>query len=195
MVEFSDNGYFEEKVLDIFDRKVELIFSCEFEKNKILLFKFLEDFDVDDKFDRYEESRLLFKNYERADIEEETFLLDGFWIKAKNLDSSKVLDSCDNVFKVYVDPMNLCSKEEIIEYLKSDNADELFKSAVKLVMHNGGASSSFLQRRFAIGYSRAAKLIDIMEAFGFVAPMNGEKYRKVLITPEMYKEYFSEDFV
>ncbi|MBP3581450.1 MAG: hypothetical protein J6J33_01710 [Clostridia bacterium] len=185
----------EEKVIDVLYGGIKLVTSYSFENNKVVLFEFCGDKTLSDVFDVYDKIKEIFDEFKDVTLEEETFLLDGFWIKAKNLDSSKVLDSCGNVLKVYVDPMNLCSKEEIIEYLKSDNADELFKSAVKLVMHNGGASSSFLQRRLAIGYSRAAKLIDIMEVFEFVAPMNGEKYRKVLITSEMYKEYFGEDFV
>lgn len=185
----------EEKVIDVLYGGIKLVTSYSFENNKVVLFEFCGDKTLSDVFDVYDKIKEIFDEFKDVTLEEETFLLDGFWIKAKNLDSSKVLDSCDNVFKVYVDPMNLCSKEEIIEYLKSDNADELFKSAVKLVMHNGGASSSFLQRRFAIGYSRAARLIDIMELFGFIGPVTDERFREVFITPEKYKEYFSEDFV
>lgn len=72
--------------------------------------------------------------------------------------------------------------------------DENFKIAVKTVMMNGSASISYLQRRLGIGYSRAAKIVDQMEDKGFVAPNTGAKTRKVLITPEQYKEEFGEDF-
>ncbi len=72
--------------------------------------------------------------------------------------------------------------------------DSYFKTALKQVMQNGGASTSYLQRRFSIGYSRAAKIIDQMEDRGYIAPATGSKVRKVLITPEQFKEEFGEDF-
>ncbi len=72
--------------------------------------------------------------------------------------------------------------------------DGYFKQAVKLVMQNDGASVSYLQRRLSIGYARAARIIDQMEDKGYIAPATGSKVRKVLITPEMFKEEFGEDF-
>jgi S-DNA-T family DNA segregation ATPase FtsK/SpoIIIE len=48
--------------------------------------------------------------------------------------------------------------------------DELFESAVKLVVSGGAASTSMLQRRFKIGYTRAARLVDLMEQRGIVGP-------------------------
>ncbi len=72
--------------------------------------------------------------------------------------------------------------------------DGYFKKALKIVMLNGGASTSYLQRRLAIGYSRAAKIIDQMEERGYIAHASGSKQRQVLITPEKFKEDFGEDF-
>ena len=72
--------------------------------------------------------------------------------------------------------------------------DSLFKVALKTVMQNGGASTSYLQRRLAIGYSRAAKIIDQMTDKGYIAQANGSKQRKVLITPEEFREQFGEDY-
>ncbi len=72
--------------------------------------------------------------------------------------------------------------------------DEYFKVAIKTVMQYGGASTSYLQRRLSIGYSRAAKIMDQMELRGFIAPATGSKTRKVLITPEQFKEEFGEDY-
>jgi DNA segregation ATPase FtsK/SpoIIIE, S-DNA-T family len=61
---------------------------------------------------------------------------------------------------------------------------ELFKSAVKIVLEAGKASTSLLQRRLKIGYARAARLLDLMEEKGIVGPQEGSKPRKVLISPE-----------
>ncbi len=72
--------------------------------------------------------------------------------------------------------------------------DQYFKIAVKYVMQNGSASTSYLQRRLSIGYSRAAKIMDQMEDRNYIAPANGQKFRKVLITPDQFKEDFGEDF-
>ena len=59
--------------------------------------------------------------------------------------------------------------------------DELFDDAVRLVIECGQASISMLQRRFRIGYSRAARLIDTMELKGIVGPHQGSKPREVLV--------------
>jgi DNA segregation ATPase FtsK/SpoIIIE, S-DNA-T family len=60
--------------------------------------------------------------------------------------------------------------------------DELYDQAVQLVKEMQTASVSMLQRRFRIGYTRAARLIDAMEATGIVGPYEGSKPREVLIT-------------
>ncbi len=75
-----------------------------------------------------------------------------------------------------------------------ESVDALFKVALKTVMQNGGASTSYLQRRLAIGYSRAAKIIDQMTDKGYIAQANGSKQRKIIITPEEFKEQFGEDY-
>lgn len=65
--------------------------------------------------------------------------------------------------------------------LHEEPEDEYFDEAVKLVVEEETASVSMLQRRFRIGYNRAARLIDDMEARGVVGPPNGSKPRDVLI--------------
>ncbi|WP_188387666.1 DNA translocase FtsK [Priestia taiwanensis] len=62
--------------------------------------------------------------------------------------------------------------------------DELYDQAVRLVKEMQTASVSMLQRRFRIGYTRAARLIDAMEAMGIVGPYEGSKPREVLITKD-----------
>lgn len=61
--------------------------------------------------------------------------------------------------------------------------DELYDDAVKLVVTTGSASISMVQRRFRIGYARAARLIDMMELAGVVGPYQGSKPREVLVSP------------
>lgn len=64
----------------------------------------------------------------------------------------------------------------------SSSVDETFETAVKIVIEARKASTSYLQRRLGIGYSRAAKLIDDMEDKGIVGPPNGSKPREVLVS-------------
>ena len=62
--------------------------------------------------------------------------------------------------------------------------DELLEQAVNLVLSTGQASSSSIQRRFRIGYTRAARLIDTMEELHIVGPNTGSKPREILMTSE-----------
>jgi S-DNA-T family DNA segregation ATPase FtsK/SpoIIIE len=70
----------------------------------------------------------------------------------------------------------------------SQEDDDLFDDAVRLVFEFGKASTSLLQRRLRIGYGRAAHLIDMMERDGLVGPADGSKPREILKAPNYYKE-------
>jgi S-DNA-T family DNA segregation ATPase FtsK/SpoIIIE len=59
--------------------------------------------------------------------------------------------------------------------------DPLFEDAARLVVAAGQASASLLQRRLKVGYARAARLVDMMEAAGLVAPQEGSKPREILV--------------
>jgi S-DNA-T family DNA segregation ATPase FtsK/SpoIIIE len=59
--------------------------------------------------------------------------------------------------------------------------DNLYKDAVRIVVSEGRASTSLLQRRLSIGYGRAAKLVDTMHRNGLVGPADGSKPREVLV--------------
>lgn len=76
-----------------------------------------------------------------------------------------------------------------------EEEDELFPAAVRLVVAHGQASTSMLQRRFKIGYGRAARLLDLMERRGIVGPLDGAKPRQVLVTraeaEQMLRQYES----
>ncbi len=64
----------------------------------------------------------------------------------------------------------------------SEVTDELYDEAVELIVGMQTASVSILQRRFRIGYTRAARLIDAMEERGVVGPYEGDKPREVLLS-------------
>jgi DNA segregation ATPase FtsK/SpoIIIE, S-DNA-T family len=73
------------------------------------------------------------------------------------------------------------------EALEMDK-DDLYDEAARIVVQSGQASISYLQRRLRIGFSRAARLVDIMEMEGLVSPAAGGKPREVLVA----KDYFDE---
>ncbi len=70
--------------------------------------------------------------------------------------------------------------------------DELMRQAIDMVLETGQASTSMLQRRFRVGYTRAARMIDMMEAMHIVGPSNGSKPREILMTAdEVQQKYLS----
>ncbi len=69
-----------------------------------------------------------------------------------------------------------------IEYLDDPKYDD----AVRVVLSTGQASASYLQRRLKLGYSRAARLIEIMEANGILGPSQGSKPREILVRADDY---------
>lgn len=69
----------------------------------------------------------------------------------------------------------------VSDFESNGNEDPLFDEAVQMVVNTQKASASSLQRRFRLGYSRAARLIDSMEEQGIVGPADGQRPREVLI--------------
>ncbi|ANF98766.1 cell division protein FtsK [Paenibacillus bovis] len=69
-----------------------------------------------------------------------------------------------------------------------EQKDELYDQAMQIVIEAKQASVSLLQRRMRVGYTRAARLIDSLEAHGVVGPYEGSKPREVLISPEQYHQ-------
>ncbi|MDQ0413043.1 DNA translocase FtsK [Mesobacillus stamsii] len=81
------------------------------------------------------------------------------------------------------DPDYLFEQDELlIKAQVTEDEDELFYEACEFVIDQGGASTSSVQRRFKIGYNRAARLIEMMEQQGFISEGKGSKPRDVLIT-------------
>lgn len=73
---------------------------------------------------------------------------------------------------------------------REDVRDDLFEPAVRLVVTTGQASTSMIQRRFKIGYGRAARILDAMETRGVVGPLDGAKPRKVLMNRDEMERMF-----
>jgi S-DNA-T family DNA segregation ATPase FtsK/SpoIIIE len=71
-------------------------------------------------------------------------------------------------------------EEEAGPSLFSDGDDPLYDKALEIVMQQGKASASYIQRRLKIGYNRAARLVEEMEQKGIVGPAQGSKPREVL---------------
>ncbi|WP_056473372.1 DNA translocase FtsK [Bacillus sp. FJAT-25509] len=95
-------------------------------------------------------------------------------------------DEIEHVVEIVKDqqkPNYLFNQEELVAKADAQDVDdELFEEAVEFVIDQKGASVSMLQRRFRIGYNRAARLIDLMFDHGIVSNQNGSKPRDVLIT-------------
>ena len=69
-----------------------------------------------------------------------------------------------------------------------DNNDPMYQAAARLVVASRKASASYLQRKLKLGYSRSARLLDIMEQEGLVGPTQGSRGREVLVAPEYFGE-------
>ena len=97
----------------------------------------------------------------------------------------------------------ISENEELIDFMETDAAeddsveeggsqikqDQLLPDAVEIVMSTGQASSSNIQRRLGVGYTRAARLVDTMEELHIIGPSaGGNKPREILMTSEQAKE-------
>jgi len=81
------------------------------------------------------------------------------------------------------------SDKEMLESEVSDNTcDPLLNEAIETVVESGQASTSFIQRRFKVGYARAGRIIDQMEERGIISGYQGSKPREVLMSKERWEE-------
>ena len=83
---------------------------------------------------------------------------------------------------------NKTEKELIQEQAEDDDTDPFLMDAIDAVVEQGQASTSFIQRRFKVGYARAGRIIDQMEERGIISGYQGSKPREVLITKERLEE-------
>jgi S-DNA-T family DNA segregation ATPase FtsK/SpoIIIE len=77
--------------------------------------------------------------------------------------------------------------EKSSEAAEVTDRDELFDEAARFVVQSGQASTSMLQRRFRIGFSRAGRLVDMMERDGIIGPADGSKPREILVAKDYYE--------
>lgn len=90
-------------------------------------------------------------------------------------------------------PEYLDEQDEIAESYDASERDELFEDAARLIVQNQQGSTSLLQRRLKLGYNRAGRIIDQLEAAGIVGPFEGSKAREVKVANEMALEQFLRD--
>lgn len=100
------------------------------------------------------------------------------------------------VSRIKVQKDQLSYDQEILEHIEKGRADqedgeegdELFQEAVKIVVENQQASTSFLQRKMRIGYNRAARIMDQLEERGVISQRDGSKPRQVLLSEYQLRE-------
>ena len=93
-----------------------------------------------------------------------------------------ILDTIENSGKPDKEIQEVNSKES------GDKTDEHLMEAIELVIETGQASTSFIQRRFNVGYARAGRIIDQMEERGVISGYQGSKPRQVLMSKEQWEE-------
>lgn len=89
-------------------------------------------------------------------------------------------------------------KNDVVTQLDGDRAssdgfDSLMPQVLKAVIETGHASISMIQRKFLVGFPRAARIIDQMETAGYISPSDGSKSRSVYITMEEYDKLYGEE--
>ena len=87
-----------------------------------------------------------------------------------------------------IDQIENASQEKSAEADVDDEADPMLGDAVDVIMETGQASASMLQRRLKLGYARAARIIDQMEARGIIGPFDGSRPRQILISKNDWQE-------
>ena len=80
------------------------------------------------------------------------------------------------------------TEKEIKDEDDDDGTDPLLMEAIETVVETGQASTSFIQRRFKVGYARAGRIIDQMEERGIISGYQGSKPREVLMSKERWQE-------
>ncbi|TYR82100.1 DNA translocase FtsK [Priestia megaterium] len=112
-----------------------------------------------------------------------------------NFVSDEEIDRVVAHVKKQMKPTYLFDQQDLLKKQQTfspQEEDELFYEACEFVLSQDGASTSSLQRRFRIGYNRAARLIDMMEQQGIISEARGSKPRDVLITEEELQEIESQ---
>ena len=114
------------------------------------------------------------------------------------VDTPEVERICDFISEQrgYPSALILPDPEESVDNVSStnlSNRDELFDEVARIVVVNQMGSTSMIQRKFSIGYNRAGRIMDQLEAMGIVGPAEGSKARQVLIQDEYSLEKMLKD--
>ena len=124
--------------------------------------------------------------------------IQGAFVSEKEI--SRVVDYCISQQKAIYDGnfLNLEDKDQEIKNNPVSNDEEeyddpLYNDIVEFVITTGKASASLLQRRFKLGYNRAARIIDLLEERGIIGPQNGSKPREVLVKLEKDDNSYDEE--
>ena len=105
------------------------------------------------------------------------------FLKANGGESTYNTDIIESIEKV-----NTSDKEKDLESATDDETDPFLMEAIETVVETGQASTSFIQRRFKVGYARAGRIIDQMEERGIISGYQGSKPREVLMSKERWEE-------
>lgn len=102
----------------------------------------------------------------------------------------KVVDYVKSQSEAQYDPnMTPSDVSSHSESFSGDDIDPLYKEVLLFIAKTQKASASLLQRRFKIGYNRAARIIDMLEEDGYIGPVDGSKPRKVFLEKEFAEDY------
>ncbi|MBQ8891525.1 MAG: DNA translocase FtsK [Bacilli bacterium] len=119
--------------------------------------------------------------------------IQGAWITEEEV--KRIVDYTISQQKAMYDEkmlnLNAPSDESKIDAntnIKEEYDDPLYDEIVEFVITSGKASASLLQRRFKLGYNRAARIVDLLEERGIIGPQNGSKPREVLVKLEQTDE-------
>ncbi|ULG71345.1 DNA translocase FtsK [Macrococcus brunensis] len=96
--------------------------------------------------------------------------------------SDEEIDAVVDYIKEQGEPNYLFQEKELLDKVNEVPQDELFEEVVQFMLEEGHISTSQLQRRFQIGYNRAARIIDSLESMGYISGANGSKPRTVLVS-------------
>jgi DNA segregation ATPase FtsK/SpoIIIE-like protein len=114
-------------------------------------------------------------------------------IAVLGLDKETVFAGCDKVREqleaegkpLVAEPANFnCPGQITVSGDAEDYEDPLYDQIVEFAISTGKISASLVQRRFRLGYNRAARVIDLLEERGIIGPQNGSKPREVLVKME-----------
>ena len=116
--------------------------------------------------------------------------IQGAWITEEEV--KKIVDFTISQQKAMYDekmlnlnaPSQETGKVDANTDIKEEYEDPLYDEVVEFVITSGKASASLLQRRFKLGYNRAARIVDLLEERGIIGPQNGSKPREVLVKLE-----------